>query len=164
DRVRGGRGDGGACRVGGADPAAAGQRGPGGPRGPLGRDPDGVRGEHAGRRPGADRRDGAAGGGSGAGGRPGRGPRPRRARGRAGWGLVSVYSSTTGVVVAAFLPLGPGLAARLPGCDTILLASAVVVGGNISDSSPLSTIGALCLAAAPAEDRKALFARLLGWG
>lgn len=79
-------------------------------------------------------------------------------------GVVSVYSSTTGVVLPAFLPLVPGLAARLPGCDPALLASAVVVGGNMSDSSPLSTIGALCLAAAAGEDRKVLFGRLLAWG
>jgi di/tricarboxylate transporter len=79
-------------------------------------------------------------------------------------GVVSVYSSTTGVVLPAFLPLVPGLAARLPGCDPALLASAVVVGGNLSDSSPLSTIGALCLAAATGEDRKVLFGRLLAWG
>ncbi|HJZ53804.1 MAG TPA: SLC13 family permease, partial [Gemmataceae bacterium] len=59
-------------------------------------------------------------------------------------GLVSVYSSTTGVVLPAFLPLVPGLVARLGGGDALLLASAVVVGGNIADASPLSTIGALC--------------------
>jgi Na+/H+ antiporter NhaD/arsenite permease-like protein len=79
-------------------------------------------------------------------------------------GLVSVYSSTTGVVIPAFLPLVPGLAARLPGCDPLLLASAVVVGGNVADSSPLSTIGALCLGSAADADRKPLFARLLAWG
>jgi Na+/H+ antiporter NhaD/arsenite permease-like protein len=79
-------------------------------------------------------------------------------------GVVSVYSSTTGVVLPAFLPLVPGLAARLPGCDPMLLASAVVVGGNLSDSSPLSTIGALCLAAAAGDDRRALFRKLLAWG
>src|SRR5207248_358704 len=69
-------------------------------------------------------------------------------------GVVSVYSSTTGVVLPAFLPLVPGLVARLGG-DPLLLASAVVVGGNVADASPLSTIGALCLAsAAPGEDRR----------
>ena len=79
-------------------------------------------------------------------------------------GLVSVYSSTTGVVLPAFLPLVPGLAGRLGG-DPLLLASAVVVGGNVADASPLSTIGALCLASAAAdEDRRRLFNRLLGWG
>jgi di/tricarboxylate transporter len=79
-------------------------------------------------------------------------------------GLVSVYSSTTGVVLPAFLPMVPGLADRLGGGNPLLLASAVVVGGNLADASPLSTIGALCLGAAPAEDRPALFRRLLAWG
>jgi di/tricarboxylate transporter len=79
-------------------------------------------------------------------------------------GLVSVYSSTTGVVLPAFLPLVPGLVGRLGG-DPLLLASAVVVGGNVADASPLSTIGALCLAsAAVEEDRRLLFNRLLAWG
>ena len=79
-------------------------------------------------------------------------------------GLVSVYSSTTGVVLPAFLPLVAGLVEHLGG-DPLLLASAVVVGGNVSDASPLSTIGALCLASAGAdEDRRLLFNRLLAWG
>ncbi len=79
-------------------------------------------------------------------------------------GLVSVYSSTTGVVLPAFLPLVPGLVAHLGG-DPLFLASSVVVGGNVADASPLSTIGALCLASACAgEDRRRLFSRLLAWG
>jgi di/tricarboxylate transporter len=79
-------------------------------------------------------------------------------------GLVSVYSSTTGVVLPAFLPLVPGLAGHL-GADPLLLASAVVVGGNVADASPLSTIGALCLASAGVgDDRRRLFGRLLAWG
>jgi di/tricarboxylate transporter len=78
-------------------------------------------------------------------------------------GVVSVYSSTTGVVLPAFLPLVPGLVGRL-GSDPLLLASAVVVGGNVADASPLSTIGALCLASTGADDRRLLFNRLLAWG
>jgi di/tricarboxylate transporter len=79
-------------------------------------------------------------------------------------GVVSVYSSTTGVVLPAFLPLVPGLVGHLGG-DPLLLASAVVVGGNMADASPLSTIGALCLASVGAgEDRRPLFSRLLAWG
>jgi di/tricarboxylate transporter len=79
-------------------------------------------------------------------------------------GVVSVYSSTTGVVLPAFLPLVPGLVGHLGG-DPLVLASAVVVGGNVADASPLSTIGALCLASAGAgEDRRRLFNRLLAWG
>jgi di/tricarboxylate transporter len=80
-------------------------------------------------------------------------------------GLISVYSSTTGVVLPAVLPLVPGLVARLGGGDPLLLASAVVVGGNVADASPLSTIGALCVASAgDGPERQRLFSRLLAWG
>jgi di/tricarboxylate transporter len=80
-------------------------------------------------------------------------------------GLVSAYSSTTGVVLPAFLPTVPGLIAKLGGGDPVAIASSIVVGGNLVDVSPLSTIGALCVAAAPpAVDRRALFNQSLGWG
>jgi hypothetical protein len=79
-------------------------------------------------------------------------------------GVVSVYSSTSGVVLPAFLPMVPGLAAALPGASAIAIASSMNIGGHLVDVSPLSTIGALCLAGAPAEDSRALFNRLLAWG
>jgi di/tricarboxylate transporter len=80
-------------------------------------------------------------------------------------GVVSIYGSTTGVVLPAFLPLVKDLAASQAGSNALRLALAVVVGGNLVDMSPLSTIGALCLAAAPAEcDRRLLFNQLLAWG
>jgi di/tricarboxylate transporter len=79
-------------------------------------------------------------------------------------GAVSVYSSTSGVVLPAFLPTVPGLAARL-GADPMAIASAMYVGGHLVDLSPLSTIGALCIAALPNEaDAKKLFNQLLAWG
>ena len=38
------------------------------------------------------------------------------------------------------------------------------VGGHLVDVSPLSTLGALCMAAAPAgEDMRALFNKLMAW-
>lgn len=80
-------------------------------------------------------------------------------------GLVSVYSSTSGVVLPAFLPTVPGLVQRLGGGDPLAIASAMNIGGHIVDVSPLSTIGALCIAAIPAsEDPKALFNKLMAWG
>ena len=80
-------------------------------------------------------------------------------------GLVSVYSSTSGVVLPAFLPTVPGLVQRLGGGDALAIASAMNVGGHLVDLSPLSTIGALCLAALPAsEDAKKVFNQLLAWG
>jgi di/tricarboxylate transporter len=79
-------------------------------------------------------------------------------------GAVSVYSSTSGVVLPAFLPTVPGLAERL-GADPMAIASSMYVGGHLVDLSPLSTIGALCIAALPNEaDAKKLFNQLLWWG
>jgi Na+/H+ antiporter NhaD/arsenite permease-like protein len=80
-------------------------------------------------------------------------------------GLVSVYSSTSGVVLPAFLPTVPGLVQRLGGGDPLGIASAMNVGGHLVDLSPLSTIGALCLAALPASvDARKVFNQLLAWG
>ncbi len=46
-----------------------------------------------------------------------------------------------------------------------VLALAVIVAGHLVDSSPLSTIGALCVASAgPSEDRHKLFMTTLFWG
>jgi Na+/H+ antiporter NhaD/arsenite permease-like protein len=80
-------------------------------------------------------------------------------------GLVSVYSSTSGVVLPAFLPTVPGLVERLGGGDPLGIASSMNVGGHLVDLSPLSTIGALCLAALPPTvDAKKVFNQLLAWG
>ena len=80
-------------------------------------------------------------------------------------GLVSVYSSTSGVVLPAFLPSVPGLVAKLGGGDPLAIASSILIGGHLVDVSPLSTVGALCIAAAPiAADRRLLFNQVLAWG
>jgi Na+/H+ antiporter NhaD/arsenite permease-like protein len=80
-------------------------------------------------------------------------------------GLVSVYSSTSGVVLPAFLPMVPGLATQIPGVSPFAIASAMNIGGHLVDVSPLSTIGALCIAAAPIKgDSRTLFNQLLAWG
>lgn len=80
-------------------------------------------------------------------------------------GLVSVYSSTSGVVLPTFLPSVPGLVEKLGGGDPLAIASSILVGGHLVDVSPLSTIGALCVAGAVAgEDRRRLFNRVLAWG
>jgi Na+/H+ antiporter NhaD/arsenite permease-like protein len=78
-------------------------------------------------------------------------------------GVVSVYSSTSGVVLPAFLPMVPGLATQL-GASPIALATAMNVGGHLVDVSPLSTIGALCIAGAVVDDSRPLFNKLLAWG
>ena len=80
-------------------------------------------------------------------------------------GIISIYSSTSGVVLPAFLPTVPGLVERLGGGDALAIASSMNVGGHLVDVSPLSTIGALCLACAPhTEDGRALFNKLMAWG
>jgi di/tricarboxylate transporter len=80
-------------------------------------------------------------------------------------GLVSVYSSTSGVVLPAFLPMVPDLVAQLGGGDPRAIASSILIGGHLVDVSPLSTIGALCIASAPvAADRRLLFNQVLAWG
>lgn len=80
-------------------------------------------------------------------------------------GIISIYSSTSGVVLPAFLPTVPGLVEKLGGGDPVAIASSMNVGGHLVDVSPLSTLGALCLACAPAtEDSRALFNKLMAWG
>ena len=79
-------------------------------------------------------------------------------------GFISLYSSTSGVVLPAFLPTVPGLVDQL-GVEPLALASAMNVGGHLVDVSPLSTLGALCMAAAhPSVDSRALFNKLMVWG
>ena len=80
-------------------------------------------------------------------------------------GFISIYSSTSGVVLPAFLPTVPGLAEQLIGVQPLAIASSMNIGGHLVDVSPLSTLGALCMAAAPSsEDSRKLFNQLMAWG
>jgi Na+/H+ antiporter NhaD/arsenite permease-like protein len=80
-------------------------------------------------------------------------------------GIVSAYSSTSGVVLPAFLPTVPGLIENLGGGDALGLASTMNIAGHLVDVSPVSTIGALCVASVPAgEQSRKLFNQLLAWG
>ncbi len=82
-----------------------------------------------------------------------------------GTGLISVYSSTSGVVLPAFLPTVPGLSASVGGVDPLPIAWSMNIGASLVDLSSLSTVGALFLAAAPAgTDVRAMFNGLLLWG
>lgn len=80
-------------------------------------------------------------------------------------GLISSWSSTSGVVLPAFLPTVPSLVARVGGGDPLAVALSINIGSSLVDVSPLSTLGALCVATVsdPAEAR-ILFRRLLIWG
>jgi di/tricarboxylate transporter len=79
-------------------------------------------------------------------------------------GVVSVYSSTSGVVLPVFLPTVPDLVRDLGG-DPLAVASSMNVGAHLVDMSPLSTTGAVCVAAIadPAQVRPT-YNRLLAWG
>jgi di/tricarboxylate transporter len=80
-------------------------------------------------------------------------------------GLISLYSSTIGVVLPALLPTIPGLIEKIGGGDALALVSSMIIGGHLVDVSPLSTLGALCLAnAPPGADTRRLFNQLLAWG
>lgn len=80
-------------------------------------------------------------------------------------GFISIYSSTSGVVLPAFLPTVPDLAQQLGGVEPLAIASAMNIGAHMVDVSALSTLGALCIAAAPKhEDSRALFNKLMAWG
>jgi len=81
-------------------------------------------------------------------------------------GVISSYSSTSGVVLPAFLPTVSGLVEQLGGGNALEIALSINIGAALVDVSPLSTIGALCIAAVPpgAADTKDLFRKMLLWG
>lgn len=80
-------------------------------------------------------------------------------------GIISMYSSTAGVVLPTFLPTVNGLVTNLGGGDPLAIALSINVGASVVDVSPLSTLGALCVAAvADPESSRRLFQRLLAWG
>jgi hypothetical protein len=82
-----------------------------------------------------------------------------------GTGAVSIYSSTSGVVLPAFLPMVPDLATQLGGIPQLPIAWSMSVGASLVDLSSLSTVGALFIAGAAAgTDTRRLFNGLLVWG
>ena len=80
-------------------------------------------------------------------------------------GIISAYSSSSGVVMPMFLPMVPGLIKEVGGGNPIALISSINIGAHLVDTSPLSTLGALCIACAGEhEDKAVLFRKLLIWG
>ena len=78
--------------------------------------------------------------------------------------VISVYSSTSGVVLPAFLPTVPGLVERLGG-DAFAVASSMNIGAHLVDMSPLSTTGAMCIAGiSDVEQVRPTYNKLLAWG
>lgn len=85
-------------------------------------------------------------------------------------GIISAYSSSSGVVMPMFLSMLPGLLESVGTLgDTnaaIALASSIDIGAHVVDTSPLSTLGALCIANAAVDDdgKAVLFRNLMIWG
>jgi len=78
-------------------------------------------------------------------------------------GILSAYSSSSGVVLPAFLPLLPKLIQKMGGGDLVALANTVNVSAHLVDVSPLSTLGALCVAQMKNDSGK-LYRQLLVFG
>jgi di/tricarboxylate transporter len=80
-------------------------------------------------------------------------------------GFVSIFSSSSGVVLPTFIPTVPSLLAKIGGGNPVAVISSVNVGSHVVDVSPLSTLGALCIAAASSyESKRKLFRHLLIYG
>jgi len=80
-------------------------------------------------------------------------------------GAISSASSTSGVVLPTFLPTAPGLVQQVGGGDPLAVALSINVGASLVDVSPLSTLGAICVAAISHPDAaRDLFRRMLIWG
>lgn len=80
-------------------------------------------------------------------------------------GAISAYSSSSGVVMPAFIPLVPDLITKMGGGDAIAMVSAIDAGAHVVDASPLSVGGALCIGCAAAwVDKKKMFKQLMAWG
>ncbi|MCU0647180.1 MAG: SLC13 family permease [Gemmatimonadaceae bacterium] len=80
-------------------------------------------------------------------------------------GAISSWSSTSGVVLPAFLPTVTRLAQDVGGGDPLAIALSINVGSALVDVSPLSTVGALCVATVTDPiDARRLFRQLLFWG
>ncbi len=81
-------------------------------------------------------------------------------------GIMSWVSSASGVVMPTLIPTVPDMVASLPGTSALELVNSICIGANIAPLSPLSTCGALMLAAyssSPRTDAKArnkMFAQL----
>jgi di/tricarboxylate transporter len=79
--------------------------------------------------------------------------------------IISVYASTSGVILPAFIPMIPDLVKSIGGGDPLALIYTVVVAGHLVDVSPLSTTGALLIAGAgPNTDKQKLFRQMIFWG
>lgn len=79
--------------------------------------------------------------------------------------LISAFASSVGVALPLFMPLIEGVSANLSASLTSALVISIAIGSHLVDASPLSTLGALCLAQVDdAKERNKLYRNLLIWG
>nr|WP_272942588.1 hypothetical protein [Pseudomonas luteola] len=75
--------------------------------------------------------------------------------------LMSLFSSTLGVVTPALFPIVPAIAANLS-IDPMIIFICIVAGAQATSISPFSSGGSLLLGSCPTEQsRSALFPKLL---
>jgi len=80
-------------------------------------------------------------------------------------GVISVFSSTSGVVLPAFLPTVPSIVTRLGGGDPLAIIASMNIGSHLVDMSPLSTTGAVCMAGIhDPKQFKSVYNKMLLWG
>ena len=81
-------------------------------------------------------------------------------------GVMSWVSSASGVVMPTLIPTVPDMVEALPGTDALALVNSISIGANMAALSPLSSCGALMLAAysssddTSAKDRNKMFLQL----
>lgn len=80
--------------------------------------------------------------------------------------LLSVFSSSSGVVMPLFLPMIPALVASGDAISPVFLMTLIVVSSHLVDCSPFSSLGAIAIASLKKEkpDTVKLFHQLLIWG
>jgi Na+/H+ antiporter NhaD/arsenite permease-like protein len=71
-------------------------------------------------------------------------------------GMLSLVSSSSGVVMPTLIPTVPGLAVETGG-DPIHITSAIIIGAHMVTNSPISTLGALALSSVGKEVDKIKF-------
>lgn len=70
-------------------------------------------------------------------------------------GVMSLFSSGLGVVFPTLIPTVSGIVANIPSLNAVELVAMVVIGGTVTGYSPISTAGALIMAAVSSEEGQA---------
>lgn len=75
--------------------------------------------------------------------------------------VLSAFSSSVGVALPTFMPLIEGITSAVPSANPKVLLLSLAVGSHIVDASPLSTLGALCLAQVNSNEERAFIYKWL---